>query len=89
MSAEGEIRFRAPPFEEGLYRLELRASNSGVEPEQGAVADPLPVEASVYRALVAGTRDYVRKHGFPGVIIGSTDFPASSSGCQAESIRRL
>ena len=70
MSAEGEIRFRAPPFEEGLYRLELRASGKGVEPEQGEVAAPLALEASVYSALVTGTRDYVRKHGFPGVIIG-------------------
>ena len=70
MSAGGEIRFRAPPFEEGLYRLVLKGSGSGVEPEQGDVAEPLQGEASVYRALVTGTRDYVRKHGFPGVIIG-------------------
>ena len=70
MSAGGEIRFRAPPFEEGLYRVVLRGSGSGVEPEQGDVAEVLPLEASVYRALVTGTRDYVRKHGFPGVVIG-------------------
>jgi len=70
MSAEGRVHFRAPPFEEGLYRVVLRASGSGVEPEQGEVIEPLPIDASVYHALVAGTRDYVRKHGFPGVIIG-------------------
>ncbi len=70
MSAGGEIRFRAPPFEEGLYRVVLKGFGSGVEPEQGDVAEPLQREASVYRALVTGTRDYVRKHGFPGVIIG-------------------
>src|SRR5207248_1747674 len=27
-------------------------------------------EASVYGALTLGVRDYVRKHGFPGVVIG-------------------
>ena len=27
-------------------------------------------EASVYRALVLGVRDYVNKHGFPGVVMG-------------------
>ena len=70
MSADGDIRFRAPPFEEGLYRIVLRGSGSGVEPERGAVAEPQSPEASVYNALVTGTRDYVRKHGFPGVIIG-------------------
>jgi NAD+ synthase (glutamine-hydrolysing) len=33
---------------------------------------PLPpsMEAQVYQALVLGVRDYVRKNGFPGVIIG-------------------
>ena len=70
MAADGDIRFRAPPFEEGIYRIVLRASGSGVEPERGEVAEPLSLEASVYNALVTGTRDYVRKHGFPGVIIG-------------------
>jgi NAD+ synthase (glutamine-hydrolysing) len=73
MTADGDIRFRAPPFEEGLYSVVLRGSGSGVEPGQGAVAEPLSLEASVYRALVTGTRDYVRKHGFP---------------CQAASTRR-
>ena len=30
----------------------------------------LEKEASVYKALVTGTRDYVEKHGFDGVILG-------------------
>jgi NAD+ synthase (glutamine-hydrolysing) len=30
----------------------------------------LPEEASVYNALVMGVRDYVDKHGFPGVVLG-------------------
>ena len=34
------------------------------------LADCLQREASVYQALVTGTRDYVEKHGFPGVVIG-------------------
>ena len=70
MSAGCDLRFRAPPFEEGLHRVVLQASGSGVEPEPADVAEPLSDEASVYRALVTGTRDYVQKHGFPGVVIG-------------------
>jgi NAD+ synthase (glutamine-hydrolysing) len=70
MSAGGELRFRAPPFDEGLHKVALRASGSGVEPDLADVAEPLSDEASVYRALVTGTRDYVKKHGFPGVVIG-------------------
>ena len=33
-------------------------------------AEPLPLEAEVYTALVTGTRDYVTKNGFSDVVIG-------------------
>ena len=70
MSAEGEIRFRAPSFEEGLHELVLQGTASGAVPEAGDCAKLLDTEASVYKALVTGTRDYITKHGFPGVILG-------------------
>ncbi|MGI9225547.1 MAG: NAD+ synthase [Woeseiaceae bacterium] len=70
MATQGDIRFRAPPFEEGLYSVVLRGAPGGVEPEYGEVAELLADEASVYRALVTGTRDYVKKHGFGGVVLG-------------------
>jgi NAD+ synthase (glutamine-hydrolysing) len=34
------------------------------------ITDPLRREAEVYRALVTGVRDYVRKNGFTDVVIG-------------------
>jgi NAD+ synthase (glutamine-hydrolysing) len=40
------------------------------EPAPGPVAPVLGPEAEVYEALVLGTRDYVTKNGFPGVLIG-------------------
>ena len=70
MTAAGDVRFRAPPFEEGLHRIVMRASGSGIEFDPADVAEALPEEESVYRALVTGTRDYVGKHGFPGVVVG-------------------
>ena len=70
LAADGEVRFRAPAFDEGLYPVDLEATASGVEVGSSSVADYLPVEQSVYKALVTGTRDYVDKHGFPGVVIG-------------------
>ena len=70
MSSSGEVRFRAPPFEEGLHRIVLQASGSGVDFEYAGIAEALPAEESVYQALVTGTRDYVGKHGFPGVVVG-------------------
>ncbi len=70
MDADGEVRFRAPSFEEGLHELTLTATASGIDPGRAPVTQHLGAEESVYRALVTGTRDYVEKHGFPGVVIG-------------------
>ena len=70
MDAAGEIRGRAPAFEEVLYEVALEAGTRGIEPQRSRLADYLPTEQSVYGALLTGTRDYVDKHGFSGVVIG-------------------
>ena len=70
MDASGEICARAAAFDEVLQEVVLAADSSGVHPQPGTVAGHLATEESVYRALVTGTRDYVDKHGFPGVVIG-------------------
>ena len=70
MDADGEIAFRAKPFREGLHRVVMKATASGVVPEPGDVEPRMSTEQSVYKALVTGTRDYVEKNGFPGVILG-------------------
>jgi len=70
MQSDTRIAFRAPAFEEDMYRLELNASARGVEIVAGQIVEPLAMEESVYKALVTGTRDYIEKHGFPGVVIG-------------------
>ena len=70
MTAEGEVAFRAPSFDEGLYEVDLRATSDGVVPGRSECAALLDTEASVYKALVTGTRHYIDKHGFPGVILG-------------------
>ena len=62
---------RAPAFTEGLYPvdLELAADGRG-QPLPGAIVPLQAEEESVYGALVQGTRDYVDKHRFPGVVMG-------------------
>jgi NAD+ synthase (glutamine-hydrolysing) len=70
MDAQGEIVFRAPPFEEGMYAVELTAAASGIVPTRASIEPLLPEVESVYKTLVCGTRDYVNKHGFPGVVLG-------------------
>jgi NAD+ synthase (glutamine-hydrolysing) len=42
----------------------------GPAPVAARVAEPLCDEAEVYGAIVAGTRDYVRKNGFTTVVLG-------------------
>ena len=70
MQADGQIAYRAAPFEEQLDCVELGASPGGVEVLAADVHSGLRTDDMTYRALVTGTRDYVEKHGFPGVVIG-------------------
>ena len=70
MDRTGEVVFRAPAFREDLYCVELVADGAAVVPQSAEIAPLLPKEQSVYEALVCGTRDYVDKHGFPGVVLG-------------------
>jgi NAD+ synthase (glutamine-hydrolysing) len=71
MDAEGAVVMRAPAFEEGVYLAEFTRDAFGkAVPVPANVAPELSDEESVYRALVLGVRDYVNKHGFPGVVMG-------------------
>lgn len=70
MNAEGEVVQRAVHFEEALFAVEIDLVGDNAVPRSGAIAPSQSEEASVYGALVLGVRDYVRKHGFPGVVLG-------------------
>jgi NAD+ synthase (glutamine-hydrolysing) len=71
MNAEGAVVMRAPAFREGTYFVDfVRESRGRIVPQPGHIEPELSDEASVYGALVVGVRDYVNKHGFPGVVIG-------------------
>ncbi len=79
----GAVVARAADFEETMLVADVsaRASNAGITltstpvevdaPYPVNVVAPPPDEiAEVYRALVTGTRDYLRKNGFRSVILG-------------------
>ena len=70
MDAQGNVVMRAPAFAEGVYAVEFERRGQAVAPLAAPVAAELSDEASVYQALVLGVRDYVTKHGFPGVVMG-------------------
>ena len=52
------------------HRPSSSAPGGRLQPVPAAIAAELSEEASVYQALVLGVRDYVSKHGFPGVVMG-------------------
>jgi NAD+ synthase (glutamine-hydrolysing) len=70
MDGAGQIVMRAPPFEEGVYPIDFERVDGVVRAVATTVAPELGDAESVYRALVLGVRDYVGKHGFPGVVMG-------------------
>ncbi len=66
LDAQGEVVQQAPYFEESLQFVVF----DGARPLPGPIAPELSLEAEIYTALVAGTRDYVVKNGFPGALLG-------------------
>ena len=62
----GQLVHQLPAFEACLSLIKL---NDGVV-ENAQIAAPLSVEASVYKALTLGLRDYIEKNNFPSVVLG-------------------
>ncbi|HXQ63869.1 MAG TPA: NAD+ synthase [Steroidobacteraceae bacterium] len=70
LAADGALTQRLPAWREATALVELTRSGGRLAPLPGAIAPELGEEESVYEALVFGVRDYVTKHGFPGVVMG-------------------
>jgi NAD+ synthase (glutamine-hydrolysing) len=70
LSATGHTVFRAPAFAEGVYCVDFELEGQQARPIAGPVAALASPEASIYGAIVFGVRDYVRKNGFQGVVLG-------------------
>ncbi len=69
LDAAGAVVGRAPGFEEKMVFTQVDKAPSAI----ALIADVLPersMEADLWDALVLGVRDYVRKNGFPGVLLG-------------------
>jgi len=69
MAADGSVTQRAESCVEGLYLAEFEIGEQ-IKPVPATIVEPLSLEASVYQVLVLGTRDYIEKNGFKGVVIG-------------------
>lgn len=66
LNREGALTHQLPMFDEALGLVTLTDG----EPQPADIAETLPLEAEVYRALQLGVRDYINKNGFPGVLLG-------------------
>ena len=81
---DGRIVSRAPQFEDGVYLTDVEVELRTSEPDlfiseespvleewiQSAVAERLSDEEEVWRALVIGLADYVKKNGFTSIALG-------------------
>ncbi len=65
----GAVVLRAPAFVEGSFPVAFDANGDPVGLSHPP-ADPLAVEAAIYKALVLGVQDYVNRQSFPGVVVG-------------------
>jgi NAD+ synthase (glutamine-hydrolysing) len=64
--SDGQTLHRSPQFQEDRFLFDLDLTN----PVQGQVEPLLSAEEEIYKALVTGLGDYVRKNGFNQVVLG-------------------
>ena len=69
MDCHGSIRAHAPEFTETLMAVTFEGDDR-LQPLPGPLTPPLADDASIYRALVTGIRDYVTKNRFKGAVLG-------------------
>jgi NAD+ synthase len=70
MTASGEVRFKAPQFEECLAMTKWRRKDDEWSCESGPEYEWVDGDEMVYRAVTLAVKDYVEKNHFKGVVIG-------------------
>ncbi|MEL6375424.1 MAG: NAD+ synthase, partial [Pseudomonadota bacterium] len=71
LNADRALALQMPAWEEAVETVALERDDAGaVRIVQGPVAKVPSGDEAAYQACVLGTRDYVEKTGFPGVVLG-------------------
>jgi len=70
VNGDGSIAARAPAFVDALLWAEFDPATRTLSAENWPLAADSSIEATLYAALVRGTRDYIDKNGFDGVLLG-------------------
>lgn len=66
MNRQGELTHQLGEFVEAIELIEIQNK----QPAKGKLTMPQSSMASIYQALCLGVKDYVRKNGFPGALLG-------------------
>lgn len=69
INGKGQLCYAAPTYEETLAVVTVEVTGHPTL-QKNTIAADLSDEASLYDALVLGTRDYIQKNNFPGALIG-------------------
>lgn len=70
LNANRKLAVQMPAWEESLTLTHWTKGEQGWECAPGAIAPIAHGDAAAYHACVLGLRDYVRKNGFPSVVLG-------------------
>jgi NAD+ synthase (glutamine-hydrolysing) len=72
MSSDGKMSHFSGFFNESLMPITVNMNNDGctIDPASTSSSVPSAEIKRIYQALVMGTRDYIEKNNFPGVLIG-------------------
>ena len=72
LDSHGNTVMQAPQFEEDLYVIDVNKDDKDLIKFDPVNTLPAisPEEEIIYKALLTGVRDYVKKNGFNGVVIG-------------------
>lgn len=66
----GEVIHQMASFEEGLSAVSVKLEDERLALTGSEMVSEYEYLESIYKALVLGVRDYVKKNGFSGVVIG-------------------
>ena len=66
----GDVIHQVESFEESLSVVQVQKQAQGLVVSGSEMVAELDAHQSIYNALVLGVRDYVKKNGFSGVVIG-------------------
>ncbi|MFV2058270.1 MAG: NAD+ synthase [Thiohalomonadales bacterium] len=70
INAQGQLLYEAPSFEEDLYCIQLDLNSNELQCGLQLTSGRHRELENIYKALVLGVKDYVKKNKFPGVLIG-------------------